>query len=216
MTTNAERYSPPEWWKKWRPLRWLALIAVIAGGSWWGYGTVASKPHPETARYLAVAVGVPLIEGWASYSDAASIQAALAQRGLSAGESRIARPPSPRYPPRELLTLSVDAYTHGGVAGLLRLEFFNNRLFEAEFRPDDAAAYLRALRTLEPRLQRDRNGKSELVEGERRVASNVHLAASEVGRSLRTRPFILWQDLRLVREREEWDAAYGSIPVPLD
>lgn len=217
MNDTADRFSPPEWWKKWRPLRWLAAIAVIATTAWWGRDTVASsKPHPETARYQAMATGVPLLDGWLSYSDAASVRAGLSQRGLTAREERLARPPSPRYPARELLTLSVENYAHGGVPGLLRLEFFNDRLFEAEFRPSDADAYARVLRRLEPQLRRDRNAKAESLLGERRVATNVYLAASDVGRSLRTRPFILWQDLRLIREREDWDAAYGSIPVPLD
>ena len=43
-----------------------------------------------------------------------------------------------------------------------------------------------------------------------RIASSLDLAVSEVGRNLRTRPFVIWQDLRLVRQRDRWDARYAE------
>jgi hypothetical protein len=199
--------NPPDWWKKFRPLRWLAIAVIIGGlgSGLWGAReiTLAPRDHPETARFTAVAPD-PLRFGgvFASYAS------------VEWTRQRNHRPHSDRYPPRHLDTLRAPAFTHLGVAGALTLEFFNNRLFEMYFEPTDPGAYSAALFRSDARLKKNRLGKVEIVDGSLRLATNVDLADSKVGTSLRTKPFAIWQDLRLVKQSQLWDAEYGSIPVP--
>jgi hypothetical protein len=113
-------------------------------------------------------------------------------------------------PPRNVDTVTVNQYRHWGVPGRLELQFFNDRLFQTEFEPEDAERYLAAQRRELPQLARRDSGRSELINGHLRIASSLDLAVSEVGWQLRTRPFLIWQDRRLVRQREEWDRRFAA------
>lgn len=207
----------PEWWKKWKPLRWLAIGVMVAGagsGLWTGTRLVTTpSEHPATAQYLALEKQrVQIIGGFSSYDGVDAVTAKLSAAGYPWSVKKNHRIPSAKFPPRDLDTVTVENYQHLGNAGSLTLEFFNNRLYEAEFVPRDAAAYAAALHRMEPRLKPDRVGKVEFQSGNLRIASNVDLAKSTVGQSLHTKPYAIWQDLRLIRQRDEWDAAYSSIP----
>ena len=96
----------------------------------------------------------------------------------------------------------MDRFPLLGTRGQLTLQFFNDRLFEIGFRPDDASACARSLKAADSKLRRDANGRAERTSGSQRIATNCDLAASDVGRSLNTEPYVLWQDLRLVRQRD--------------
>lgn len=214
---NRHWLSPPEWWKKWRPLRWLAILTILGGmasGLWSGARLVMEpEPHAQTEAYLHVpALRIKLIGSFDSYAKVSDATATLAAAGYTWVHRKNHRMPDPEFPPRDLDTVTVEKYKHQGSAGMLILKFFNNRLYEAEFKPEDAAGYASALRRAEPRLKRDRIGKIEYVDGAARVASNVDLASSEIGKGLRTTPYAIWQDLRLIRQRNQWDADYASIP----
>lgn len=185
----------------------LALLVYVAD-----LFHLRPREHPEAGRYTARAAPLLLMDGLSSYAGAADLAARFDAAGLAWSSRRLARPPDRRYPPRALETLSVARYRHLGVEGRLTLELFNDRLYEIGFEPDDAAAMARALKQAEPQLQRDRNARWERVDGDLRLASNVEFASSPVGLSLRTRPYVIWQDLRLLRERDEWDRRFGSIP----
>lgn len=115
-------------------------------------------------------------------------------------------------PPRNLDLMRVKGYRHLGAEGTLELQFFNDRLTQAEFEPDadETESYRAALRRSMPQLPRERSGRSEFRDGQLRVASSVDLALSEVGTALRTRPFVLWQDLRLIEQRDTWDQRFGA------
>lgn len=210
--------DPPWWWKKYRPMRWIAIAIIVFGLFtifWKGAELVmVPSPHAETARYLKVEKnGVKLAGLFKSYSSVDQVTTQLDKDNLASLRNRNHRPPSDRYPPRDLDTLTVAPYTHLGSEGTLTLEFFNDRLYEAHFQPKDAGGYAEALHKVDGRLKRDRIGKAEYKDGALRVASNVDLAKSDVGISLGTKPYVIWQDTRLIQLREEWDAAYGSIPV---
>ena len=201
-----------------RPLYWLAGAIVLAGlgASYW-YAEYARGPqlHPESAQFRALAEPrLELIEGLKSYESEVPLRQALEAAGYSVQRRELKRPPSPKYPPRQMVTLTVDGYQHLQVEGQLGLEFFNDRLMEVDFRPDDPAAYAPRLHRLLPGLVRGRTGHAELREGELRVWTNVDLAKSRVGGSLRTEALVLWQDLRLIRQRDDWDARFSQIPPP--
>lgn len=216
--------DPPRWWRKFKPLRWL-VIAVVA--VWvlnaldlMRFAEVPDKaipsflkpePHPDSTLYTRVAVGVTLCDRFRSYEDLQSVTTSLSASGFEgwAASSRRAVDSS-SYPPYQFDTIKVEEYRHLDSKGRLTLQFFNNRLYQIEFVPADAEAYARKLRALG--LPRDANARAEKTTGNLRIASTVDLAVSPVGRQLRTEPFVIWQDLRLVRERDQWDEKFGSIP----
>jgi hypothetical protein len=230
MTDTAEKpdpphwLDPPQWWKRAKPLRWLiAAIAVI----WIVHALdllrfvmpsrdsmpafLKGDPHPDTALYTRMAVGVPMMEAFRSYEDLATVTKALTAAGYDGWSTQSRRAEeSPRYPPYALDTVQLSGYKHLDNKGALTLRFFNNRLFQAEFIPEDAEAYARRVRKLG--LPRDANARAEKTEGNLRIASTLELAISPVGRQLRSEPFVLWQDLRLIRERDDWDQKFGAIP----
>lgn len=192
----------------------IALIGVLV--SWWWSRSQALPPeHPETGAFEAVLEPrLDLLDGFRSYDGEDAIRTPLEAAGLSVERRVLRRPPSERYPPRSMVTLVVSGYRHLGSDGQLTFEFFNDRLMEIDFRPDDPSAYAPRLHAAVPGLKRDRVGQAELIDGDRRVWSNVDLARSRVGGSLRTDALVIWQDLRLIAQRDDWDERFGSIPVP--
>lgn len=217
--------DPPDWWRKVRPLRWLAAFALFAfiahvtdlldRLAWTDRSLPAllggGGPHPDNARFTRVAVGVDLLDRFRSYANLDAVVATLREDGYEDYRVSMRRAPdSPRYPTYRFDTLSVDDYRHLGQAGELSLQFFNGRLFEAEFAPEEPRAYARQLRRL--RLKREANARAERIDGHRRIASTVELAISNVGVHLGTRPYVLWQDLRLIDELRAWDERFGAIP----
>lgn len=202
-----------------RRLYWLAGAIVLAGlgSSYYWYVRYGRAPqvHPESAQFRALAEPrLELIEGLQSYESETPLRQALEAAGYTVQRRELKRPPSIKYPPRQMVTLMVNGYRHLQVDGQLGLEFFNDRLMEVDFRPDDPAAYAPRLHRLLPGLVRGRTGHAELREGELRVWTNVDLAKSRVGGSLRTEALVLWQDLRLIRQRDDWDARFSQIPPP--
>lgn len=191
-----------------------ALLMLLSGCG--GEGSGAPVPnHPDTLLFRAIEPDrVRLIDAFASYDDEARVTEQLIAGGLLAERSMLSKAPSGRYPPRTMVTLKVKLYRHQGELGSLTLEFFNNRLMEAQFYPEDVTAYAKALRRSVPNLPRGNTGTSEWVSGNLRVFSNVDLAKSKVGINLRTKGFALWQDIRLVAQRDEWDSRFGAIPEP--
>jgi hypothetical protein len=208
----------PEWWKKWRPLRWLA-IAGIAGAvvsvTWTVKTYVLPQPHPETERFTDHAPDpVLLMAELHSYESLEAARARLDEAKVVYTVERHHAPPSSKYPPHERDTLTAEKFGHFGAIGKLTLEFFNDRLYEADFVPgeEDVDAYADKLHASDRRLKRDRTGRSEQLVGPLRVATNIDFATTDVGRSLRTKPFVIWQDLRLVGELNEWDSRFVALP----
>lgn len=202
-----------------RPLYLLAGAIVLAGlfsAWWWDRATRPPPEHPETPAFEArLEPRLELLDGLRSFDSEDSIRGPLEAVGLEVQRRELSRPWSERYPTRQLVTLSVSNYQLLGVSGELNLEFFNDRLMEADFRPDDPASFAPRLHKALPGLERGRTGQAELVDGDLRVWSNVDLARSRVGGSLRTEALVLWQDLRLIRQRDDWDARFGHIPSPI-
>lgn len=210
--------EPPNWWKRWRPLRILALgvIGFSVFSTTWTIKkyVIPKEPHPLTELYTAVAADkVPLGE-FHSYETLQIAGAALTKAGYQFTTKAMHTPSSELYPPHDLDTLSVETYTHLDNEGTLNLEFFNNRLYEVEFIPADSASYAPALHQAYPELTRNRIGDALLISGSLRISSNIDLVRSSVGQSLRAKPFVIWQDLRLVRQRDQWDRNYSAINPP--
>lgn len=183
----------------------LLLIAVLAAAAWlWvNYGKtlveqyIAKEPASVNIRPVA------LLTPFNSYSSVAEVSSVLDERQLSfsieqldasLGKSR----------PRERHILTAENYEHHGVQGRITLNFLNNQLYETVFEPADIAAYADIMRSkMRLRPNPALNGRTEQVNGAQRIASNVYFANSKVGRSLRTQPFILWQDRRLAGTQQQ-------------
>jgi len=196
--------------KSWMwPLLILALLSAGIGAAIWPR---SPKAHPDTGLYTDRQQGLVLAAGLSSYASLEEGVAHLEARHHKVLRQRLARPPDIRYPVHVLDTLTVMDYPLLGTQGRLRLEFFNDRLYEVNFKPDDAAVCLATLRRSDRGLQRDRNGRAERVQAALRVATNVEMASTSVGEALGTEPYVLWQDLRLVRERDDWDERFGALP----
>ena len=143
-----------------------------------------------------------MIDPLKSYESVEAIEARLSDYSLD--RSHVAKPRNPRYPPYRTDTVVVKDFKHLDQPGELTLEFFNDRLYEAEFRPEDPQKYLALLRKKGLPLKRESVGKSEFTSGHLRVATNIDFATSDVGKSLHTQPYVIWQDLRLVAQLREW------------
>lgn len=255
--------DPPQWWRRWRPLRWGAGALLLGGVLAWFYpllearippaplpppahvpdeadlrvdvprqavysgadvedaavatdGDVASGALDHSYRaYLASPQDrVSLMLQFPSYSGVDAIFRALQKQGLEPEQHSFHSKVPPGVPPRELDSLRLSAYTHLGVSGSLELQFFNDRLYQAEFEPEDPERYRQALRRALPALKPQRSGRAELRQGSLRVASSLDLSLSEVGQALHTRPFVLWQDLRLVQQRDAWDREFAKKAAP--
>ncbi|SFF23772.1 hypothetical protein SAMN04488120_10199 [Fontimonas thermophila] len=278
---RADWLEPPLWWKKWRPLRWLAGAAVVALVYAWlsedsekptaapaevaapsapaphvappqeaAISTVAreSAPTPAVTTAAAAVPAAPsepthpaeeafiyeedeappaadselaaftrvepdpvrLLGSYKSYMGVDEVVYGLEQAGFKPiVESHHTAVPA-GVPPRALDVVTVHQFRHWGVQGQLELQFFNDRLYQTEFEPEDPERYLAAQRRELPQLARQRSGRAELIDGHLRIASSLDLAVSEIGRKLRTRPFILWQDRRLIRQRDEWDRRFAA------
>lgn len=212
MADDKHWLEPPKWWKKAKPLRWLAIggiIFVVVSATWTAKTLIAPATHPETASFTAVAANPVVLFG--QYSSYDTVDSAVAR--LEAAKAKVRKssqhpPASGKYPPRDRDTLVAAEYTHLGVVGELTLEFFNDRLYEATFIPGDAVAYARLLHEADSRLKREPSNRIEFVDGPLRIASNVDFAATEVGRDLNTKPFAIWQDTRLVQSLDDWDRRY--------
>lgn len=218
MAADEERHwlEPPRWWKKFKPLRWIAIgvIGFVAVSTFY----VADKlllpgEHPEARRFTEIpADPVPFLAGLKSYDTVASVKARLdaAQVVYKADTQR--PPRTSKYPPRDRDTLVAAKYVHLGETGELTLEFFNDRLYEATFVPASAVGYAPKLAQSDGGFKPDRNGRAESTVGQRRVAANVQFATTDVGKSLQTKPYALWQDLRLIAQLDEWDRRFVALP----
>lgn len=208
--------EPPEWWKKVKPLRWAAIFGilfVIGSMVYTAKVIIAPAVHPEKERFTDVAADpVALLDTFRSYETVEDARAALDQAKIQYAVTGDHPPPSGKYPPRDRDTIEAKAYKHLGIEGDLTLEFFNNRLYEADFVPAEVDEYVEKLHKADPRLKRDRLGRSERIVGNLRLATNVDFAATDVGRNLRTKPYVIWQDLRLTQQLDEWDRRFVALP----
>lgn len=185
------------------------LVAAATAAFWWWARPVPL--HGETAAFGERKPGIELGVGFTSYVDLASVRAAHPEAVVITDVRRAA---TPAHPARELITLELRPFSHLDVPGRLTLDFFNDRLMEVTFYPVSANDYAPVLARAEPRLRREGANRQVLVSGQRRVASNVAQQASPLGPSMGGQPFVLWQDRRLRRELDDWDARFGHLPQP--
>lgn len=201
-----------------KPLLLLAGVIVLIGiGCAWWFQQLHRSPILQPEAELFGRIEEPRMafaEVFRSYDSEAAVTTVLEAAGLAVQTKVTERPFSTRYPPRRIASLTVQGYKHLDCEGVLVLEFFNNRLMEVDFRPDDAGRYAPRLHRQYPGLRRNRNGHAEYLAAPLRIWATVDLAKSKVGRTLGSEGVVLWQDTRLIAQRDDWDARYGHIPIP--
>lgn len=267
--------EPPDWWKRWRPLRWLAalalllLIARLLSGFWPDSAPAhADTPTPLSATDAATPSISAVADAAVSSKPPVAVSAAAAEPEVAEPqpletieeepitpehvlEAYTARPPQTQrllfftpfrsyasvdeirsvlenahyepqlvsrqarvpngVPPSDLDIMTVDGYRHLDQPGTLQLQFFNDRLYQLEFEPQDAVAYRAQFRREWPQVGHEKSGRSEVISGALRIASSLDLSVSEVGRALHSRPYVLWQDLRLLNQRNDWDYQFAKL-----
>jgi len=208
--------EPPEWWKKAKPLRWMAILGMLFiafSVLYTAKVVIAPSAHPETAKFTAgVADPVAMVGSLKSYDSVAAVREALDGQKLKYSVTPVRPAASSKYPPRDTDTIVVSDFPHFGVPGKLTLEFFNDRLFEATFVPDDLEDYVPRLHAGDPRLKREKDGRTDVNIGALRLATNVDFASTDTGRNLQTKPYVIWQDLRLKNSLDDWDRRFVARP----
>jgi len=218
MATEEKKHwmEPPEWWKKAKPLRWMAILGILFVAFSVLYTAkvvIAPSAHPEKAKFTAVVTDpAAMIVPLKSYDSVDHVREVLDGKKLKYTVTPVRPAKTSKYPPRDTDTIVVNDYPHLGVEGKLTLEFFNDRLFEATFVPSDLRDYVAALHAADPRLKRERDGRTEISVGSLRIATNVDFASTDTGRNLQTKPYVLWQELRLKDSLDEWDRRFVALP----
>jgi hypothetical protein len=208
--------EPPEWWKKAKPLRWIAILGILfvaVSVLWTAKVVIAPGKHSETARFTEVAADpVDMIPPLKSYQSVGAVREALDAQQAKYTVAPVCPADSSKHPPRDTTTIAVPTFSHLGERGELTLEFFNDRLYEATFVPKELDDYLPKLHGADKRIKRERSGRTEVVIGSLRLATNVDFASTDTGRSLQTKPFVIWQDLRIKEQLDEWDRRFVAGP----
>lgn len=186
-------------------LPWLLLVFVcgaFALFTWTEYGnTLVADFMDEHAPPVTGAAPVQLMAPFWSYSDIDTVTELLGKNNLEFKINVTSVPKLKNTPAKKLHTVYLEHYKDHDVPGELTLEFFNGKLYEVEFNPYIADAYVNVVRnSMGMRPDPRKNGRSESIKGMRRISSNIFLANSRVGRSLRTKPYVIWQDLRLISQ----------------
>jgi hypothetical protein len=152
-----------------------------------------------------------LADQFRSYDSVTVVQGQLTNQSFTPTVQSTHRKLHADVPPYDLDTITVEKFKHLDVEGTLTMGFFNDRLYEVEFEPSEPKKYLDALRRKTPFMRRGESGRSEYLEGHLRLASSLELAISDVGKALHTRPYVLWQDRRLVGQRDSWDYQFSKL-----
>jgi hypothetical protein len=115
MATEDKKHwmEPPEWWKKAKPLRWLAILGILfvaVSVLWTAKVVISPSKHPETAKFTdVVADPVAMITPLKSYDSVAKVREVLdgqkpAQRHAGAPRGQ------QQYLLRDTDTIVVSAY----------------------------------------------------------------------------------------------------------
>lgn len=190
----------------------LAAVSVLAAvmllwlkPEWWRGG----QDRPDFSAYLRIeAPRESLLGIFRSYDNEQQVTQQLA--GLPWTAERVHVEGSDSYPPYKIDTLTVPGYRHLDHLGTLTLEFFNNRLSSAVFRPDEPRPYSMRLRETGVSLQRQSLSVWQQQSGNLRISTNHLYATSDVGRTLNTAVFFSWEDVRLTAQTRQWYDVYGS------
>ena len=136
-----------------------------------------------------------LIAGFESYASREEVMAKLPREMEVKIVSETSRAKSTSQPPYKLYTISISPFEHLKHRGRLQLTFFNNRLEQSEFYPENLESYRRALEQGGFRLGLSR----ELIRGNTLIWEGTDADHNE---------YVGWGDKRLRDQQRRWLARY--------
>jgi hypothetical protein len=142
------------------------------------------------------AVRAPLIAGLPSYAAPNEVLPKLASFPMPVVVEQSALPPNDGRPPFSIYSVSVREYRHLEHSGELRLLFFNDRLQETVFYPQDPAAYMAALKAAGVVVTQGQEWKTE---------NTVVWTAVDY----RGQRYVGWADQRLREQSKRWISRYS-------
>jgi len=145
------------------------------------------------------AIRADLMDGFQSYQNPGEVRDILDARGLHyRSEETKTSSASDRRPPFNIISITVENYSHLGDPGTLVLEFFNSRLMTARYYPSNVGKYV---------------GELERVKGvslaQHSEASLGKFARVWLFRDHEQKQYVGWEDKRLAKEMELWIRKYS-------
>lgn len=138
----------------------------------------------------------PLIEGFTSYAGRAEIEEKMQKMGLQYSiDDEGQLDPTDARPTYAVVSIKIQKFSHVGHAGELYLMFFNDRLSDTKFFPENPENYLAALRNSGLRV-----AETYTPEG------NTLIWTYE---AFDGRRYVGWSDSRLNKEHSRWIARYS-------
>lgn len=184
------------------------VAAILLYKPEWLRGDTAK---PDFSAYLRVEEPrETLMDVFRSYDSEQQVTQQLSAAGLQWTAERLHVEGTDEFPQYKLDTLTVESYRHLDFEGELSLEFFNDRLSVASFRPKQPQPYSRRLGGSGIKLHKQALDRWQQQAGNLLITSNVIYATSNVGRTLGTPAFVRWEDTRLTTQSRQWYDVYGS------
>lgn len=138
-----------------------------------------------------------LIGGLDSYSSFSEVKSKLRLSDKAVKTIENGRRSAEGRPPFKFRVVAFD-YTHLDYRGRLEITFFNDRLMSTKFYPEKADQYIARLKS---KLNRKFDTK--------RQAHLPPFTSLWLGRDVQGRKFILWEDVRLQEQVNDWIERYS-------
>lgn len=139
----------------------------------------------------------PLINNFISYSGVEEVIPDLKKKYECHAIEDSRKENSVMRPPFHIYTFSISKYQHLGFSGELVIGFFNNRLMETVFYPDNYKEYIEILRNEVPNLRQ--NIKANLLP----------YTVITLGIDYKQHQYISWVDSRLQEQMNVWIKLYS-------
>ncbi len=152
----------------------------------------------DITYYMIVENPTELIGGTQSYQSIISLINYLKKDNIKYDISQGERIVNDLRPPFHIDILVVNEYIHLGHTGKLKCVFFNDRLQETIFYPNDTLSYLNILK--------DKKNVDMMKNNEIKYSTNIKI----LKKSTRDGSIcIVWQDIRLWQEQKTWIMRYS-------
>jgi hypothetical protein len=161
-------------------------------------GTIAACDKEKDSFASVRSDRVKLMDPFESYASITDVEGVLQRLGHSwhAIESDSTVVKGTNRPQFQVYVVQVDDFAHQEFTGMLRLEFFNNRLMATWFYPANLPAYRKMI---------EKRYSQAATKGGGIVRKNTSI---EFGVDHEKRGYIVWEDIRLRDELNLWIRRY--------
>jgi hypothetical protein len=174
-----------------RPILSLALCPLV--------GAIASCDKEEESFVSVRSDRVKLMDPFESYASITDVEDILRRLGYTwhakEGDSTVVKGES--RPQFQVYVVQVDDFAHLEIKGMLRLEFFNNRLMATWFYPANLSVSREMIEKRYPEVRAKGGGI---------IRKNTSI---EFGVDHDKRGYIVWEDIRLRDELNLWIERYA-------